>query len=45
MSEGVSAGWECIKKYEGALDPVYGNKMMASITRSTQNLLPVGPSG
>lgn len=45
MSEGVSAGWGCIKKYEGALDPVCGNKMMASLTRSTQNLLPVGPSG
>ena len=45
MSEGVSAGWGCIKKYEGTLDPVCGNKMMASITRLAQNLLPVGPSG
>lgn len=45
MSEGVSGGWGCIRQYEGALEPVCGNKTMASIACSAQNLLPVGPSG
>lgn len=27
MSEGVSAGWGCIRQYEGALELVCGNKI------------------